>query len=91
MIVGSVSITLVCGECGVSSDEIQGYAIDRYEWHDCPRDAVDFELPKDWVVNLDPFGDGPGFVLCPDHSDKKDEYLAKSRDAWHKRIGGGKA
>lgn len=85
----NVEITLVCTECGARSEIIEGRGIDGYEYHDSPYDAVCVPIPKDWAMDLDPFGDGPGFVLCPDHSHLRIEKINASREAWRKRVGGG--
>jgi hypothetical protein len=84
-----VEVTLICIACGRRSEPVEGHDIDRYEWHDAPSDGINITIPPNWVMNLDPFGDGPEIVLCPDHCDQRDERLKASREAWHRRVGGG--
>lgn len=83
-----VEVTLVCSTCEAQSEPVLAHAIDRYTYHDAPLDGLDLSLPTGWVWDLDPFGDGPGFVLCPDHSAQADAYTARSRQAWHDRTSG---
>jgi hypothetical protein len=81
-----VEVTLICVECGKRSDPIEGRHIDRYEWHDAPDDGIDISVPRPWVLNLDPFGDGPGYVLCPEHEHLAPTKAKASRDAWKDRV-----
>lgn len=84
-----IMITLRCSECGIISDPVHGSAIDTYTYHDAPSDGLQYERPANWAVNLDPWGDGPGFVLCPEHRYFEERLLKASADAWRKRVNGG--
>lgn len=85
----NVEVTLICSECGTRSQTIEGRPIDRYEYHDAPFDGIDAPTPPNWVMELEPFGDGPGFVLCPEHRDQRAARLEASLDAWRRRVHGG--
>lgn len=85
----NVEVTLICSECGTRSDLIEGRPIDQYEYHDAPSDGIDITRPPNWVMELNPFGDGPGFVLCPAHQDQATARREASANAWRRRINGG--
>lgn len=84
-----VEVTLTCTLCGVRSDPIEGRSIDRHEWHDAPSDGLEITTPPNWVMDLDPFGDGMGFVLCPEHYAQVPTLREASAQAWRDRVNGG--
>jgi hypothetical protein len=57
-----VIVTCDYPDCGRTSEPVETYAIDTYDWHDAPTNAACFEPPTGWLHDT-----LYGFIACPDH------------------------